>query len=183
MFGNSEWLLSSLSLMFALVILMERLRRKPKEEEVVESTPKRVKKIKPPINLVCLLRSGRYKNEEQLKETLTQLFFERKRETMLFLILHNKGPLKDWLVDNEFEYSVYNKRKGEEESNRNYRLLNDARAIVAFIPRASTGDKHWDYITGLLEMNKNLYLVYDENGVLWDKKRRERAATPYAQDS
>lgn len=164
--------------MFALVIIMERLRRKPKEEEVVEVT-KKVKKVKPPTNLICLLRSDRYKNEEQLKETLTILFSERKKETMLFLILEDKGPLKDWLVDNEFKYSVYNKRKGEEKANRKYRLLHDAKAIVAFIPRSATGDKHWNYISGFLKKNKNLYLVYDENGKLWDKRRRERASTPY----
>lgn len=160
---------------------MSRLRRTPKEEEEIVKKPKR-KKSKLSTNLVCLIRSGRYKNEEQLRETMTHLVSERKKESILFLILKDKGPLKDWIVDNGFQFEVYDKRKGETEANRNYRILDAAKAVVAFIPRSATGDKHWDYINGFLEMEKNLYLVYDENGNLWDKKRRERQATPYAQD-
>jgi hypothetical protein len=138
--------------------------------------------VKTPKNRICLLRSGRYSNEEQLRQTLTYLFSERKRIDTLFLLLENKGLIVDWLVENDFGYEVYEKRKGENDANRNFRLLNDSNAVVAFIPRKSTGDKHWDYIDALVEIKAHpLYLVYDEHGKTWDRKMKKKI-TPYAQD-
>lgn len=169
------------------IVVDEEVKTLPlldKDGEPVKTKPKRKSKPKPPPeNFICLLRSGRYKNEEQLRETLTSLFSERKKSDMLFLILRDKGPLKDWLVDNGFQYRVYEKRKGEEDANRNFRILNDAQATVAFINRKSIGDEHWDFITAFREMNKHLHLVYDESGRMWDKRRLKRPATPYAQNT
>jgi hypothetical protein len=94
------------------------------------------------------------------------IFGARDKEDIRFLIIEDKGTLKEWIVSNGFEYSVY-EQKEEEAKHTLFRLLRDSKAIVGFVPNSKPQDRIWNMIASFVKMGKGLYLVYDEFGELW----------------
>jgi len=132
-------------------------------------------------NIILLLRSNSYKIKEQIHKTLNDLLSERKPDNVKFLLIKKDNILIDWLEEKGFYYEIYKKWKGEDNTNRNIRVVTDCKALVAFIKRNSTGDSKWKFVRLMRRLKKQLYLVYDENGNIYDK-RWKKFQTPYAQD-
>lgn len=135
--------------------------------------------------VIAIIGSRKYKNKAKMFEILDRIHWAFPKSTWGISV--ETGPYRfisggadgpdtwadEWCELHHLEFKEYPILKDEHPFDRNFRVAQDADYIIAFVNRNQFRSGTWNTIRHFRERDGGQYIVYDQDGKVWDRKWKE----------